>query len=237
MSDSAAIHGSRGLPEHHREHNPVLHEQFENIEQQRDAGTLGIWIFLATEILFFGGLFTAYIEYRSLYFEGFVSGSHLLERHFGAIMTFILLGSSFTMALSVHSVRIGNRKLLVLFLILTIVLGIVFLGIKFTEYHQKWHEHLVPGFNFHPTAEQLHGATPQSVELFLCFYFFMTGLHALHMIVGVGLLTVMAILAWFEKVSAEHYNRIEVSGLYWHFVDIIWIYLFPLLYLITGSRH
>jgi cytochrome c oxidase subunit III len=236
MSESASLPGAVRLPDH-RGRNPALHEQFEEIEQQRDAGTFGIWIFLATEILFFGGLFTTYIQYRAQYFPGFVSGSHLLERNLGAIMTFVLLGSSFTMALSVHSVRTGRRKLLILFLILTILLGIAFLGIKFTEYYGKWHEHLVPGFNWNPTAEQMAGAPPQHVEMFICFYFFMTGLHALHMIVGIGLLSVMAILAWLGKITTEHYNRIEVSGLYWHFVDIVWIYLFPLLYLITGNRH
>jgi cytochrome c oxidase subunit III len=235
MPERVSIHGGPGMPE--REHgNPALHEQFENIEQQRDAGTFGIWIFLATEILFFGGLFTAYIQYRAPYFSGFLSGSRLLERPLGALMTFVLLGSSLTMALSVHSIRVGRQKRVILFLILTIILGVAFLGIKFTEYHNKWEEHLVPGFNWHPTAEQLEGAPPQHVELFLCFYFFMTGLHALHMIVGIGLLAVMAVLTWLRKITVEHYNRIEVSGLYWHFVDIIWIYLFPLLYLIEGAR-
>jgi cytochrome c oxidase subunit III len=235
MSDIAVFHGDGPPP--HGARNPALQEQFEDIEQQRDAGNFGIWIFLATEILFFGGLFTAYILYRSLYFPGFVSGSHLLERPLGAVMTFVLLGSSFTMALAVHSIRLGKRKLVVLFLVLTILLGIAFLGIKFTEYAGKWHEHLVPGFNFQPTEEDLQGAPARHVELFLCFYFFMTGLHALHMIVGIGLLAVMATLTWYRKITIEHYNRIEVSGLYWHFVDIIWIYLFPLLYLITGNRH
>lgn len=235
MSDSASIHGE-SIPAH-RDDSPALHPQFERIEQQRDAGTLGIWIFLATEVLFFGGLFAAYIQYRALYFSAFVAGSHLLERHLGAIMTFVLLGSSFTMALSVHAVRVGKRKRLVFFLLLTVLLGVIFLGLKFSEYAQKWNEHEVPGLNFQPDPAKFMGVPPQKIELFLCFYFFMTGLHALHMIVGIGVLTVMAILSWRGKVSAEHYNRIEVSGLYWHFVDIIWIYLFPLLYLITGTRH
>jgi cytochrome c oxidase subunit III len=235
MSENAFVHGATGVPDHRR--NPALHEQFEHIDQQRAAGTFGIWIFLATEILFFGGLFTTYIHYRVLYFSGFVSGSHLLERDLGAIMTFVLLGSSFTMALGVHSIRTGRYKLVVIFLVLTMLLGLAFLGIKFTEYYGKWQEHLVPGFNWHPTSEQLGGAPAQNVELFLCFYFFMTGLHALHMIVGIGLLAVMAALVWFRKITVDHYNRIEVSGLDWHFVDIIWIYLFPLLYLITGNRH
>jgi cytochrome c oxidase subunit III len=233
MSESA--NAAAGLQEHEGR-NPALHEQFEDIHQQREAGVLGIWIFLATEILFFGGMIAAYIQYRSLYFSGFLSGSRLLDRPAGALMTFVLLGSSFTMALGVYFMRGGQPKRVILCLVLTIILGAGFLGLKFNEYADKWHEHLVPGFNFHPTVQQLATAPPQHVELFMCFYFFMTGLHALHMIVGIGLLTVMAILVWLKKIRTEHFNRIEISGLYWHFVDIVWIYLYPLLYLIEGHR-
>lgn len=219
-----------------RHASPALHSQFENIEQQRDSGVFGMWIFLATEMLFFGGLFMTYIVYRALYYPGFVAGSRLLERDFGAFMTFILLASSFTMALAVRAARTNQRKLLVFLLLATIILGIAFLGLKFTEYHQKWDDALFPGFNFHPTAEQLQGAPGDAVDLFLCFYFFMTGLHAAHMIIGIGLLSVMTVLSWRGRITAEHYNQVEVTGLYWHFVDIIWIYLFPLLYLIGGRR-
>lgn len=193
-----------------------------------------MWVFLATEILFFGGIFTAYIIYRSMYYSGFFAGSHGLEGDFGAAMTFILLASSFTMAMGVHAAREGKRAMLILFLLVTILLGIVFLGIKLTEYSHKWHEQMVPGLNFHPSLEALRGAPETAVELFMCFYFFMTGLHALHMIIGIGLLSVMTILAWRRKITRDNYDKIEVSGLYWHFVDIIWIYLFPLLYLIGG---
>jgi len=214
--------------------NPALHHQFEDIGQQRDAGNFGMWVFLATEMLFFGGVFTGYIMYRSLYYPGFAAGSHGLEADLGAAMTFVLLASSFTMAMAVHAARAGHRGTLIAFLCGTILLGVAFLAMKFTEYIHKWHEQLVPGLNFHPALESLHGAPQHAVELFMCFYFFMTGLHALHMIIGIGLLSVMALLAWRGKISAEHYNRVEVSGLYWHFVDIIWIYLFPLLYLIGG---
>lgn len=231
MSEGAAHPGALA---HTTGHNPALHHQFEDIEQQRDTGTFGMWVFLATEILFFGGLFTSYILYRSLYYPGFAAGSHGLEIDLGASMTFILLASSFTMAMSVRAARLGNRTLLVLLLIATILLGATFLGLKFTEYIHKWHEAMVPGFNFHPAVENLRGAPAHSVELFLCFYFFMTGLHALHMIIGIGLLTVMAILSWRGKAVGEYYNRVDVAGLYWHFVDIIWIFLFPLLYLIGG---
>ncbi len=232
MSESAA---SSPLATPSARHlRPALHHQFEELEQQYDASSFGMWVFLATEMLFFGGLFTAYIMYRSLYYSGFAAGSHGLEGDFGAAMTFILLASSFTMAMSVHAAREGKRTMLVILLLLTILLGIAFLGIKFTEYSHKWHEQMVPGLNFHPSLEELRGAPGNAVELFLCFSFFMTGLHALHMIIGIGLLSVMAILAWRGKITRENYDRIEVSGLYWHFVDIVWIYLFPLLYLIGG---
>jgi cytochrome c oxidase subunit 3 len=212
----------------------VLQHQFDDIEQQRDAGTFGMWVFLATEMLFFGGLFTTYIIYRALHHTGFAAGSHGLEINLGATMTFVLLISSFTMAMSVYAARAGKRTLLVLLLIATILLGALFLGLKFTEYIHKWHENMVPGLNFSPSLEDLRGGPQPAVELFLCFYFFMTGLHALHMIIGIGLLTVMAVLSARGKITQANYNRIEVSGLYWHFVDIIWIYLFPLLYLIGG---
>ncbi|HLH41563.1 MAG TPA: cytochrome c oxidase subunit 3 [Bryobacteraceae bacterium] len=233
MSEAAAGSNAIARPAPHPA-SPALHHQFEDLEQQYEASSMGMWVFLATEILFFGGLFTSYIIYRSLYYPGFAAGSHGLNGFFGAMMTFILLTSSFTMAMSVHAARHGKRLLLILLLIATIVLGIAFLALKFTEYGQKWHEAMVPGFNFHPAAEALRGAPPRSVELFMCFYFFMTGLHALHMIVGISLLSVMTILAWRGRIRTDNYDKIEVSGLYWHFVDVIWIYLFPLLYLIGG---
>jgi len=236
MTDDAEVtartSGAFGPPDSTR----ATHPQFEDIEQQRDAGILGIWIFLATEVMFFGGLFAAYAVYRSTNYLGFQAGSHLLERSFGAVMTFVLLASSFTMAMGVHAVRTGARKLLIAMLLLTILLGSIFLAIKFTEYHGKWEEHLVPGLNFHPSEEQLAGAPGDAVDLFMCFYFFMTGLHAVHMIIGIGVLAVMTIRSWKGTVSEKNYQQIEVSGLYWHFVDIIWIYLFPLLYLIGGPH-
>jgi cytochrome c oxidase subunit III len=232
MSESAATNPLAAPSAHGA--SPALRHQFDELEQQYDASTFGMWVFLATEILFFGGIFTAYIMYRSMYYSGFVAGSHGLEGDFGAAMTFILLASSFTMAMSVHAARAGRRVMLIILLLVTIFLGIVFLAIKFTEYSHKWHEQMVPGLNFHPSLEELGGAPGTAVELFMCFYFFMTGLHALHMIIGIGLLSVMTILTWRGKVKRDNYDKIEVSGLYWHFVDIIWIYLFPLLYLIGG---
>ena len=232
MSESAATNPL--APPSARGATPALHHQFEELEQQYDASTFGMWVFLATEMLFFGGVFTTYIIYRSMYYSGFVAGSHGLEGDFGAAMTFILLASSLTMAMSVRAAREGKRMMLIILLLATILLGTVFLGIKFTEYSHKWHEQMVPGLNFHPSVEELRGTPATAVELFMCFYFFMTGLHALHMIIGIGLLSVMTILAWRGKIKRDDYDKIEVSGLYWHFVDIIWIYLFPLLYLIGG---
>ncbi len=165
MSESAASSGPLAAAPAPRSVSPALHHQFEDIEQQQDAGNFGMWVFLATEMVFFGGVFTTYIVYRALYYSGFEAGSRGLEANFGAIMTFVLLASSFTMAMSVHAAGAGRRKMLVGYLFATMLLGIVFLGIKFTEYAHKWHEQLVPGLNFHPASESLRGAlraTPSS---------------------------------------------------------------------------
>jgi cytochrome c oxidase subunit III len=215
-------------------HDPGLRHQFEDMEQQHEAGNLGMWVFLVTEILFFGGLFASYAIYRSLYFTGFEAGSRLLDVKLGATNTAVLIGSSLTMALAVHSAQTGKRKLLVFFLLLTIALGAVFLGIKYDEWATKWHHGLVPGLKWAPDEEMRGNPPLGSVEMFFCFYFFMTGLHALHMIIGVGIMSVMTLKSWREEFSPEYYAPIEVSGLYWHFVDIVWIFLFPLLYLIGG---
>jgi cytochrome c oxidase subunit 3 len=209
-------------------HSGLAH-QFDDLGQQHEAGNLAMWAFLATEIMFFGGIFAGYTIYRSLYLAAFTAGSHLLDVRLGAVNTAVLIGSSLTMALAVRSAQLGRRQAIVVFLILTILLGSVFLGVKIYEYHHKWEDHLIPGIDFaydQPNAPQ--------VQLFLCFYFFMTGLHALHMIVGIGILAVLAGMAWRGRFSREYYSPVEVSGLYWHFVDIVWIFLFPLLYLIGG---
>lgn len=186
-----------------------------------------MWIFLVTEIMFFGGLFTGYVVYRTIYPQVFAEGSHHLDITLGGINTAVLITSSLTMALAVRSAQISNRKSLILFLILTILLGLTFLGIKLVEYGHKFEDHLVPGFGFrYPGPEAGH------IELFFVFYFFLTGLHALHMVAGVVVLTLLLILAGRGLFSAEYYTPVELAGLYWHFVDIIWIFLFPLLYLI-----
>ena len=208
----------------------VLAHQFDDLEQQTEAASLGMWAFLITEILFFGGLFAGYAVYRSSYPEAFADGSHHLDILLGTINTAVLIGSSLTMALAVHAAQQSQRETLVTCLLLTILLGSVFLGIKALEYAHKFAEHLVPG-----SAFLYEGPHAQQAQLFFSFYFSMTGMHALHMIIGVGILGVLTIRAWHGRFSSLYYTPIEITGLYWHFVDIVWIFLFPLLYLI--GRH
>jgi len=214
-----------------------LAHQFEDLEQQHETDTLGIWVFLVTEIMFFGGLFTAYAIYRWFYLPSFEAGSRILNITLGATNTAVLIGSSLTMALSVRSAQLGKRKALIVFLILTMILGGVFLGIKGVEYHDKFVEHIVPGIDFAPQGEVLQHLAPGGLnhaQMYFFFYFAMTGLHALHMIVGMGLLLVLVLRARRGDFSPHYFAPVEVTGLYWHFVDIVWIFLFPLLYLIGG---
>jgi cytochrome c oxidase subunit 3 len=211
-----------------------LQHHFADMDQQNDSGTFGMWVFLVTEIMFFGGVFAAYAIYRSMYLPAFEFGSRLLDVRLGATNTAVLIGSSLTMVLAVHAAQTGRRKALVFYLLLTMTLGTVFLGIKAYEYFHKWEHFLVPGLRFAPTEALPSGVTLQNLQLFFCFYFFMTALHALHMIIGLGIMTTLVVMSSRGRFSPEYYTPIEVSGLYWHFVDIIWIFLFPLLYLIGG---
>jgi cytochrome c oxidase subunit III len=203
---------------------------FEDVEQQHEASWLGMWVFLATEVMFFGGMFACYIVYRHWYLQAFASASNHLDVLLGGINTAVLICSSFTMALAVHSAETGRRKPLIAFLLLTIVLGLLFLGIKFYEYHTKFEEHLVPGSSF-----RFEAALARPAEIFFSFYFAMTGMHAVHMIIGIGLLTALIFKARRRRFSAAYHTPVELTGLYWHFVDIVWIFLFPLLYLV--GRH
>lgn len=213
------------------DHPGILEPHFESLEAQHDARKMGMWVFLATEVMFFGGLLTAYTLYRGLYFSGFAQGSHLLEVKWGALNTGVLILSSLTMALAVRSAQVGKSKLVTIgFLGITMLLGAMFLAIKFVlEWHHDYVEHLVPGISF-----GYAGPHAAHVQLFFCFYFFLTGLHALHLIIGIGILLVLSVMAWRGRFSSQYYSSLEVAGLYWHFVDIIWIFLFPLLYLIGG---
>ena len=218
----------------HAPHPPGFKHQFEDMEQQREAGSLGMWVFLVTEIMFFGGLFATYIIYRTLYLTAFEEGSRLLNVKFGAANTAVLIGSSLTMALAIHAAQAGKKKSeQVMYLVLTMILGALFLFLKFNyEWRADYHEHLIPGFGFIIRPEW--GAAGTHVPLYFCFYFFMTGLHAMHMIIGFGILGTLTVMAQRNRFNSEYYAPLEVSGLYWHFVDIVWIFLFPLLYLIGG---
>ncbi len=218
---------------HEHTESLALREQFDTPWQQKDASTLGMWIFLITEIMFFGGMFLCYTIYRNAYPNVFGAASSTLSATIGAINTCVLLCSSFTMVLAVRSGQLGNRKAIELFLVLTMLLGLVFLGIKGYEWHEKFVEHHVPGPSFHMENEPLQG----QAQLFFSLYFAMTGLHALHMVVGVGILTTLLVQTHKGKFSADYYTPIDIAGLYWHFVDIIWIFLFPLLYLIGRHHH
>jgi cytochrome c oxidase subunit 3 len=220
----------------HSTHPPGFAHQFETIEQQREASSLGMWAFLVTEILFFGGMFTAYIVYRSLHYPAFEIGSHLLEVKFGATNTAVLIFSSLTMAMAIRSAQVGKSKgTIITWLILTMILGAAFLGLKLRfEWYHDYVEHIVPGAYFGFENRPEWGNLGGQVQMFMCFYFFMTGLHAIHMIIGLGLLTVLVIMTAQDKFSSQYFAPLEISGLYWHFVDIVWIFLFPLLYLIGG---
>jgi cytochrome c oxidase subunit 3 len=216
----------------HHPHHPALAHHFDDLGQQSEAATLGMWVFLATEVLFFGGLFLTYTIYRGWYPEAFAFSSHELDVTLGTVNTVILIASSLTMALAVHAAQTGDRRRLLLFLALTMVLGAAFLGIKSVEYAEKFHQHHVPGPTFQFEPEYFRPA-----QIFFSLYFVMTGLHALHMIIGLGIMTWMLIWAWNGTITRDYSSPIEISGLYWHFVDIVWIFLFPLLYLLGRHLH
>jgi len=254
-----------------------LYGQFQTLEQQKESATLGMWVFLLTEILFFGGLFLAYTINRHAYPTAFGIAGNMLDLNLGFANTIVLIASSFTMAMAVWSAETSRKKLVPIFLVLTLVLGSVFLGIKVIEYKQKFDHHLVPGRNFditycsnNPSACNLSGKdlevekkeVQEAVEaekdyaeqqkfndpgttgltavnahamLYFSLYFGMTGLHALHMVIGAGLLLWLIFESSKGRFDANYNTPVEIVGLYWHFVDIVWIFLFPLLYLI--NRH
>ena len=221
--------------ESEQEHLALRHH-FVTVEQQRDSSHLAMWLFLATEVMFFGGMFCAYLIYRIWFYKEFAAGSRSLDITLGTINTAVLICSSLTVALGVRAAQMGKRKLLVVLLLLTLVLGLAFLGIKGVEWYAKYTEHHIPGSTFNVSDlvhdyPQLH-IDPRHEQIFFSLYFAMTGMHAIHMIVGVGLFLYLTYKAWKGTYGPEYYTPIEIGGLYWHFVDIIWIYLFPLLYLI-----
>lgn len=208
---------------------------FHDAEQQQHAATLGMWLFLASEVLFFGGAFLGYSVYRGMYPHAFAVGSEQLDVWFGTINTGVLLLSSLTMALAVHAVQTNRVFACVRFLLATIALAIVFLAVKSVEYSHKFEEGLVPGPSFTASHVAHDSVNFGNLELFFSFYFVMTGIHALHIAIGIGVLSVFAWQAFRRKFSADYPTPIEMVGLYWHFVDIIWVYLFPLLYFVGSS--
>ncbi|HLE55817.1 MAG TPA: cytochrome c oxidase subunit 3 family protein [Rhodothermia bacterium] len=208
-------------------HPAHLRHHFVNSEQQFDAAKMGMWLFLVTEILLFCGMFVAYTVYRAWHPEVFQAASVLLDRVWGGVNTVILLTSSLTVALSIRSIQVGNQKWLVRNLILTVLLAFGFLIVKYFEYTHKFHLHIFPGENY-----AYEGLDMMYVPIFFSIYFVMTGIHGFHVLVGIGVLSWIAVRASRGAFSPEYYTPVEVSGLYWHLVDIIWIFLFPLLYLI-----
>jgi cytochrome c oxidase subunit 3 len=215
----------------HAHHHPFLQHHFEDLGQQHEASTLGMWFFVAQEILFFGGIFAAYTVYRVMYPAAWSAGAHHQNWRIGLFNTIVLIGSSLTMALAVWGAQGARRKLTTLMLVLTLFLGMTFVGVKAFEYREHIHEGLFPGSAF-TYVDHEHPELTRGVELFMVFYFTMTGLHALHMIIGAGLLIWFIKRSWRGDFGEEYYSPIEIMGLYWHFVDIVWIFLFPLLYLI-----
>jgi len=242
-SEPLAPHGPPlGSSQGHGAHHYALAHQFDSLDQQKESSTLGMWIFLATEIMFFGVLFLSYSIYRTLYPQAFALASHTLNVPLGGANTAILIGSSLTMVLAIWAAQVNWRKGIVLFLLATMGLGATFLGIKTVEYREKFETHHVPGptFRFVPESAHVKITDPQlerHASIFFSLYFIMTGIHALHMIIGIGVLAVLTVLSWKGKYDAEYHNPLEMTGLYWHFVDIVWIFLFPLLYLLGAHAR
>jgi cytochrome c oxidase subunit 3 len=239
-------HETAVAAEHHHVALPQHRHHFETEEQQREAASFGMWLFLLTEIMFFGGMFFAYLLYRNWYYDAFVVASNQLSIPLGATNTAVLIGSGFFMALGVWAAEVRKKNLLVLFLVITTLLGAVFIGVKGVEYHEKWEKHHIPGSHFDVSEfvnPQAYGLkeTPlapdmaQRTQVFFFLYFAMTGMHALHMIIGIGLLIWLMWRAQKGDFTNGYVAPIENFGLYWHFVDIVWLFLFPLLYLI--NRH
>ena len=228
LPGKVAIHPAGPPAGHAHAHHPRLQHHFDDMEQQAEASTLGMWVFLVTEIMFFGGLFMAYLLYRWKNPDGFAEASNHLNVIWGAANTVVLIVSSLTMAMAVRAAQTSAKaKTQVLWLVATMILGAAFLGVKAIEYTDKFAHNLVPGPNF-----VWPGQYDSAAEIFYSLYFCMTGLHAVHMVIGLGIMSVITWMAWRRQFDSTYYTPVEVAGLYWHFVDIVWIFLFPLLYLI-----
>jgi len=218
---------SAGAPAAVGRHDPFLEAQFDDAVQQREAATLGMWVFLATEILFFGVLFASYTVGRVLHPEGFAAGSRRLDMLLGTIETAVLLTSSCLIALGVRALRLEQRARCCGLLLATAALGLSFLALHGFEYYREYGEHLVPGIDFLQT-----GPAARTMELFFCLYYFITGFHSLHVLVGVLVIAVLTVRVWRGAFGPRHYTTLELAALYWHLVDIVWIFVYPLLYLV-----
>ena len=233
--DSFLTADIRGMFKHTIVSRQPLEEHYRNFEHQSETARLGIWLFLATEVMFFGALFLTAGIYRYQYAEAFEHASARLNWQIGAVNTLVLLVSSFTMVMAVHHSRHGNRRPLVRYLLLTAAFGAVFLVLKGVEYYLDYRENLIPGWRFEP-SDWIGGAglmpeqVPQ-VKLFLVMYFTMTMIHAIHLTIGIGLMLILAVLAARGRFTSDYNSPIDVAGLYWHFVDVVWIFLLPMLYL------
>ncbi len=219
-------------------HSTVLKHHFDNLEQQHAAERLGMWMFLATEVLFFAGLFGAYTVYRYWYPREFEAASSHLNVIFATVNTVLLVTSSLTMTLAIRSAKLGDRSALIWNLLITAALGTAFMVVKGFEYAQDFEERLLPGAYFSPElksklAEQ--GLDPGKVQLFLCFYYIMTGIHGIHLIIGIGCVLWLVGEAYSGNIPPENYSTVDVVSLYWHLVDAIWLFLMPLLYLAGAS--
>jgi cytochrome c oxidase subunit 3 len=218
----SASHESAGVP-------AFVLDHFATAEQQSSASKLGMWIFLVTEVLFFSGLFLAYGVYRGLHPDMFLAAHQHLSIPLGGVNTLVLITSSLTMALAVRSAQVGDRRLLTLLLVVTILCAVAFMGIKYVEYAHKFHDGLLPGKYYHPTQGLV---IPGKPHLFFSIYFMLTGLHGIHVLAGIGVIVWVLLRARRGDFSPAYYTPVENVGLYWHLVDIVWIFLFPLLYLV-----
>ena len=218
---------------------PIVSHHFEKRDQQNEASFIGMWLFLAQEAMFFGGLFVAYAVYRFKFPEAWWAGSSNLNYYIGAGNTIVLLVSSLTMALTVWATQVGKRGIQLWSFFLTMVLGTAFLVVKYFEWRIKWRDGLIPGIKWHPDIEHfshsLNGVVVDfgHVEMFYRLYFIMTGMHALHMVIGVAVGAVYFIGMFQRRFGPNKYLSIEFFGFYWHFVDIVWVFLFPMMYLVS----
>lgn len=203
----------------------ALREQFRTPAQQRETATFGMWIFIITEAMLFGGMFTAYAVYYMRDPQGFIKGSGEMEYLIGAVNTAILICSGLTMTLAIYFAGRGKEMRCALLLLSTMLIGGIFLALKFYEYYLHYREHKVPGLLFEES-----GSHADQVQLFFVFYFLMTGLHAIHMLIGLGILTVMVYRSVLGSITAEYHTPIDVAGLYWHFIDVVWVFLFAIFY-------